>query len=430
MTAAVMRLLTALSLFLLLALGVDDAMLRAQEPDPVDPPEVVEGEIPPGPPCRTCSRRGVKECSGHGRGLLELEQSPTTVQCSFAAECRKCGGALVVDCNRCEHELAEQAAAARRELAQEWLAARKARFDKMVDEPSEVGYLRTPHAELVFSLGPLTVGRSKMGTHELMHLYGQRIEDLRQRFVEVFELREDEFPPEPETPPEANDENTADPRLRIHMFAELKDQNAVAPQVTGIGTRGPSVKLMGTTLVWSMGHDKKLMRGDEDVWRSMVHNLSHLLMSGAEPVAWIGNRAHGWVDEGVAHWFEYHLVDERCANFCFEEVGVAPGSNWKNGEWKLGIRQIAEQGALMSFVDLMDKNSDQLDMIAHAHAFAWVDFLIATQGGRKFADFLQRLKKQEATRDAMQATFGFGPLQFDERFSTWVKETYPLQKGR
>ena len=96
----------------------------------------------------------------------------------------------------------------------------------------------------------------------------------------------------------------------------------------------------------------------------------------------------------------------------------------------LGIRQIAEQGALMSFVDLMDKNSDQLDMIAHAHAFAWVDYLIATQGGRKFADFLQRLKKQEATRDAMQATFGFGPLQFDERFSTWVKETYPLQKGR
>jgi hypothetical protein len=31
------------------------------------------------------------------------------------------------------------------------------------------------------------------------------------------------------------------------------------------------------------------------------------------------------------------------------------------------------------------------------------------------------------TRDAMQAIYGFGPLQFDERFADWVKAHYPLR---
>src|SRR5690606_10087087 len=131
-----------------------------------------------------------------------------------------------------------------------------------------------------------------------------------------------------------------------------------------------------------------------------------------EPTVWIGNRGHGWLDEGVAHWFE-EQVDGRCANFCYEEVGVAPGANWKNGKWRVGIRQQADADRLLRFTELYQKNSDELDFEAHAHAFAWVDFLIATQGGRKFGEFLKRVKGGEASRDAMAAVFGYGPLQFD-----------------
>ena len=363
--------------------------------------------------CERCGSHGEIDCGQHRGELLELERG--VLHCSVAIGCRKCAGALTVDCKECTNPRVEAARAKRSELAAAWLAERRETIAAHCIEPDEVLFLSTAHCELAFTLAATTVGRSKLDPHRLMHLHGQRIEELRAKFLAAFELDEGAFPREAED---------VSPRLFVHMFEDARDQRAISPRVTGIGSRGTGVKLMGATLAYSMVRDPRTMRNDTDVHRNLVHNVTHLLLSSMEPTVWIGNRGHGWLDEGVAHWFE-EQVDGRCANFCYEEVGVAPGANWKNGKWRVGIRQEADANRLLRFTELYQKNSDELDFQAHAHAFAWVDFLIATQGGRKFGEFLKRVKGGEASRDAMTAVFGFGPLAFDEAFESWVEETYP-----
>ncbi|MBK8974468.1 MAG: hypothetical protein IPM29_00935 [Planctomycetes bacterium] len=371
-----------------------------------------------GPACPQCNGRGETDCTRHRD--VDVEREHAVEHCSVATRCRSCAGALTVDCKACRNEVVEAAAAARREAAAAWLAARHAEFDRHLVKAAEVEYLDTPHAQLVFGLDDTRIGRTRIGRHERMHLYGERVEALRVRFMEALELDESAFPP-------ASDD--VDPILHLCLFSDPRDQLAVGPRVTGIGTQGASVKLMGTRMAWSMAQDPRVQRDDTDVYRSMVHNVSHLLLSGMEPVCWIGNRGHGWIDEGVAHWFEYYVVDQTCANFCYEEVALTPGTNYEHGYWRVALRQLVERGGLLKFVDLYQKNSDELDLKANAHAFGWIDFLISTQGGASFARFLRSVKGGAESRDALREVYGFGPLEFDERFATWVRATYPLKRG-
>jgi len=366
--------------------------------------------------CRHCEDRGESECREHPRGLLDLELQVR--RCSVATECRRCAGALVVDCRHCERPEVESSAEARRRLAQQWLAARRETVD-VHTRGEAILHCSTEHVDLVFSLEPMTVGREKLDSHRLMHLYAQRLEELRAEFVATFALEESDFPAQ---------QDGVDPRIHVYMFDDGRDHREIAPRVTGMGSQGVSAKLMGATLAYCMHHDRSAMRDDAAVHRSVVHNVAHLLLSGIHPVVWVGNQGHGWIDEGVAHWFEFR-VDGLCTNFCFEEVGITPGQGFKGGKWRIAIRRLAEAGALRKFTELYQKNSDELDFEAHAHAFAWVDFLISTGGGAKFMDFVRSVKRKTETREALTQVYGFGPLQFDERFEAWVRETYPLREG-
>ncbi|MGA1607850.1 MAG: hypothetical protein ACO4CT_12765, partial [Planctomycetota bacterium] len=344
---------TALALFVLVTLltcALDSA--RAQEAEPS------------APSCKDCGSNGVRACSEHKRDLADLESAVRA--CSVAQSCRRCAGALQVDCKGCLNPRAEEGLRRRAALAAQFVAERRDKVGAHAVEPDEVFYLATEHCDLSFSFAPMTIDRRKVDTHRLMHLYGARIEDLHRRFVEVFGLGAADFP----VP--ADD---VSPRLGVHMFEDARDQRELAPRLTGIGSQGTGVKMMGSFLAYSVWHDPKTLRDDADVHRAIRHNVTHLLLSSLVPTVWIGNRGHGWIDEGVAHFFEID-VDGRCANFCYEEVGVAPGANWKGGRWRVGLRQLVETGQLRRFTELYEKNSDQLDLEAHAHAYGWVDFLI------------------------------------------------------
>jgi hypothetical protein len=155
--------------------------------------------------------------------------------------------------------------------------------------------------------------------------------------------------------------------------------------------------------------------------------VTHLLLSNMSPAYWLGNRKHGWVDEGVAHWFE-DLLTGKCTNYCYEEVGIAVGAGFKNGRWRVPIRKLVDDKKLKPFTDLCQLNTDQLEWQDHGHAFACVDFLLAKYGGAEFTMMVRALKNQKPTRDALQEAFSLPILRFDEEFAEWVKATYPLQE--
>ncbi|MGE0142032.1 MAG: hypothetical protein AB7I19_02700 [Planctomycetota bacterium] len=364
------------------------------------------------PGCTKCQAVGSTECKEH-RGVT-LEQERAVQFCSVAAACRKCSGALDVDCPKCERAELEAALEERRALVARWLEGRRASVDRFCKSKS-LEHLRTPFFDLSFGLAGTTIDKKTVDPHRRMHLYGERLEIVRSRFCEVLGLSAADFPSETE------DSST---RIGVHMFADARDQREMTPRLTGIGVMGNNVKLTGGLPVWVVLEDPRSMPKDVDLHRVVVHNVVHLLISNFTPVKELGLGGDGWVDEGLAHWFEME-IDGRCSAYCVEEATIQPGTNWRNGRYRSGIRQLLETGQIRKFVAIHQKNSEQLELEEHAHAFAFVDFLITTKGGPAMADFVRRLKSGEAQRDALKAAFGITPLTFDDAFHAFVRERYP-----
>lgn len=357
-------------------------------------------------PCRTCDGAGLVPCSKHGK-LLAAEQAPHVLHCSIAAACKACGGALALACRQCRADGAAAELARRQELARQWLQRRRAAVDALVQREPFL-HLATTHADVVSLLQPLTVGTQKLDQHQLLHLYGDRIEALRTTFRDTLQLDDADLPE----------------RLHVLLSDQAKDHAILGPRLTGMGSsHSTGLKLMGPEYVYSMWHDRRSLPDDEAVHRNVVHHVTHLLLSQMPPAQWLGNRKHGWVDEGVAHWFEDKVVG-RCTNFCHEEVGMLPGAGFAGGRWRPAVRKLVDEGKAPSFAALSAQNSDELTFAEHAFAFATVDFLLSMHGGGRFRDFVRLLKGGTATRDALPQVYGLSPLSIDAAFVTWVKANY------
>ncbi len=357
--------------------------------------------------CRACNNHGSFACSKHGK-LFAQEEGPGTKFCSVATECKACGGALAVDCKQCVNPSVESALAERQRLAREWLDKRRKAVDETVGNRTLL-HLETPHVDLVFSIRPLMVGKEKLDTHTLMHLYGERLEAFRTLYQQTLELTDTEMPG----------------RLRVYLFRDQHDHGIVGPRETGFGNAGAvGLKQMGPEFVYSMWQEPRSVPDDEALHRNVVHHVTHLLNSEVLPVMFIGNKGHGWIDEGLAHWFE-DKVTGRCLNYCFEEVLTQPMADWKGGRWRTPVRQLLDAGKLPTFASFASQNTDQLTFEGHAMAFAYVDFLIATKGGAKMRDLLRGVKKGQPSRDVLQAVYGWNPLTIEAPFQQWVKDTYP-----
>jgi hypothetical protein len=363
------------------------------------------------PSCRLCFNRGTQTCSKHGK-LLDVESGPVARMCSVVAECKACSGALAVDCRHCANTAAEAALADRQRLAREWLAARRKQVDAVTARETYL-HLQTPHFDLASTLKPTTVGRDKIDPHARLHLYGERLEQLHAKFLATFELTDADVPD----------------RMLVVLSEEGKDQQLIGPRLTGLGPAAAiGLKLMGPEYVYTVYHDRRSLPDDEALHRAVVHNVVHLLLSQMRTAMWFGNRGHGWLDEGVPHWFEETVVG-KCTNFCFEEILLQAPASFKGGKWRPAVRRIVDEGKATPFAEFASKNSDQLSFVEHALCFAFVDFLLQSQGGAKFRDFLRLVKKETPTRDALQQAFGYTPLTIDEAFRQWVKEHYSLLPG-
>ena len=363
------------------------------------------------PTCKLCVNRGQTPCSKHGK-WLGAEADKAVLACSAVAECKQCQGALAVDCRHCANAPAEAALVERQRLAREWLAGRRKLVDAVTAREPFL-HLQTTHFDVSSTLKPVVLGRDKIDQHGRLHLYGTRLEQLRTKFLATFELVDADVPD----------------RMLVVLSEEQKDQQLLGPRLTGLGPAGAiGLKLMGPEYVYTVFHDRRTMPDDEALHRNVVHNVTHLLLSQMRTAMWLGNHAHGWLDEGIPHWFEETIVG-KCTNFCFEEILLATPASFKGGKWRPAVRKLVDEGKAVPFAAMASKNSDQLSFVEHAFSFAFVDFLLATQGGAKFRDFLRLVKKDTPTREALQSAFGYNPLTIDAPFLAWVKEHYSPLPG-
>jgi hypothetical protein len=364
---------------------------------------------PAAPVCRTCTSTGMVPCSKHGKLLPREQAAVDCLQCSVATECKACAGALAVDCKQCEHAGAAGELQRRQELARQWLGERRQKIDALTSREPFL-HLRSTNFDVVSALKAATVGKDKVDPHVRLHLFAERLEALRVLFVQTFEL-----------PPTDLRE-----RHLVCLSDEAKDHAVLGPQLTGMGTANSvGLKLMGPQYVYSMWQDRRSLPDDEAVHRNVVHHVTHLLLSEMPPGLFLGNKKLGWIDEGVAHWFEDKVVG-KCTNFCFEEVLLLAGAGFQGGKWRPAVRKLVDEGKAPTFASVAVRNTDELTFVEHAFAFAYVDFLLTAHGGAKFRDLVRLCKRDQPLREALNSVYGWSVLSFDEVFLTWVKANYSV----
>lgn len=379
---------------LLLAMPVAlTALAAAYGPQDDDEPYVP-------PKCTECKSTGLHACSEHRPSECELERN--AIYCSHFAGCPECRGAGWVDCEDCEHEESE-AWLAQRLVSQ---AAGEERWTEEIDGKLDFAPLKaeSDHFLVAWEIESMKVDKRRLDQHELAHLHLDRFETLYTDYCEVLHCAENDF----------------SGKTRVFVWALPNDQENGSRVFCGNeGERG--VKLMGPDPVFSVCGSRQYYRGDEELHRSLIHNVTHLLFSSQHPALWIGNRKGGWADEGLAHWFEDRYF-EVCDNYCYQEQNT--NQDFKGGVWRPAVRKMVGKDEFPPVGEMFEQNTDTLTLEQHAVAFSYVDYLLTLDGAEANRMF-RLMRSRTATRDALREVFALSPIEFEEAWSAWVLETYP-----
>ena len=367
--------------------------------------------------CPYCNHVGDKVCKKHSKAKMGWVTDSGSIRCSVVAGCKTCRGTLREDCKHCENQTVEGRNKAKGDEIQAWLAERRTTVDGLIGH--KVLHAESRWFRLTFDLKPMMVGRVRYSTYRLMHLYLKRFEAHRALFQEVLQVPMRDLPD----------------KCDIYMWRDGRDQVFAATKFTGMGSSGVGIKLMGLHSRYTMQCIRRQIRNDEDLHRHMVHNIAHLLVSQMIPHQWIGKLKAGWIDAGIAHYFEFKL-DEKCTTYCWQEV--VKETNFKGGKWLVPVRRKVASRQIPSFAAVSTKNTDQIGPEEHALAFSYVHFLLEGDfendlvkkhggKGRALCVAIRVLKAKRPTRDALSAGYGWNPLVFEEKWKEWVLRTYPVR---
>ncbi|MCB9913763.1 MAG: hypothetical protein H6828_01280 [Planctomycetes bacterium] len=372
-------------------------------------PAAARQDEPPEPTvrCTKCKHVGRLPCGEHPEDECAFEDE--VLFCSVVADCATCGGTGWVDCPKCENPEVEAALKRRREQSAA-AAKRVAWVDETWNDGRErkdvLRKVETEHFVLVWEMEGLKIDKRRCSEHETMHVYAARLERLFADWLSTFGARAAEFSKKSvvlvwQLP---NDQ----------MEASLRFCNNASPR---------GVKLLGSMPRFSVCANKQNFSDDEELHRSLVHNVAHLLLSHQRPSMWIGDKKYGWADEGVSHWFE-DLYWQKCTNYCYQEANT--NVDFKGGRFRVAVRKMVAMDKQPSIGEVFSRTTNDLTLPEHAVAFSYVDYLIHLDG-KKFDALMKRLRAKEETRDALQRVYELNPLQFEEQWKAWVLETYPTR---
>jgi len=380
-----------------LAISLSCALVLSAAPSFADDDE---GEPAP-PACRNCKSTGLVVCDEHRKD--EVAHELGALYCSEFADCEPCGGAGWLDCEECEYAPVE-----------EWLQARLAlqaappeefaEWDQTMQRP--VRKAQSAHMRLVWEIERIKIGRKNHDGHEALHVYLDRMETLFSDYCALLEVGEGEF----------------QKHISIFVWALSIDQE-LASRTFLENQNENGVKMLGATPMFTVCGNRANFRGDEELHRSLVHNVTHLLLSHQAPIGWMGNVRGGWADAGLAHWFEDRYF-ELCDNYCYQEQNS--NVDFRGGVWRPAVRRMVSKDDAPTIATLFTRNTDTLTLEEHAVAFSVIDHLQA-RGGPELNRVLRRLRTRTPTRDALREVYGLSVLELEEEWKQWVLDTYPTR---
>jgi len=327
-------------------------------------------------------------------------------------------------CPRCKSPTLKAAAVAEyealRKANEAWLAeARKVDKTAQSDEP--LVHVRSTHFWIVTDVPKISTDDHKTyKTHEMAHLYVRRMETLYARFQKMFGIDDSE-----------NMRNAHS----IFIFEKQAPAYRVAPVYTGLSIENAvSVKRSGGTNKESVivsWWDKGIYPKDQDMYRHQIHNMIHQLTAIYYDFTWFQpgetglsppwlNDKYGWLDEGLAHWFEIDF-DKKANTYCFREQDSS--SRWGGDDWRANIYKAVSAGDRLAFSDVSAKPSQSLSAKEHQFAWSWVDYLMA-QDTAAMGKALKLCKQQVPSRDILKQAWGINLLTFEDDWAQWVEDHY------
>lgn len=170
------------------------------------------------------------------------------------------------------------------------------------------------------------------------------------------------------------------------------------------------------------------VRHEQHMHNALRHNLAINFLDGYMLYLF---DLPAWLREGYAHYMR--RLNHK--GYSFYDAGEGAAAIDKDlEEWAPAVRKLVKKDDAAGFATLARLN-DYVDLDFESHLVVWskIDFLITTDK-EKFGKFVTMLKVQEsgagmadAQRKAFKEVYGWTMRQADEKWKTWVLETYPLK---
>ncbi len=357
---------------------------------------------PPPQDCRKCEDTGVLPCRRCARDPCTAARP--FAFCSVAAACSDCGGAGAVPCGKCEAESTLDLDARRAEVAA-WSVKIKAVDDFM---QRDLHHVATAHFTLTWDIPRIDLARAAK-PHPAMHVYLDRLADLRADFQDRLG---------------ASDEDFLAP-THVMLWSRKQDQEQASLKYT-LQPSSTESKLMGQEPCVSIFYDKSFLHEEFELHQAVVHQTVHCLLSNVFDGIWVGNIRGGWIDEGLAHWYETELFGG-VRHYCYVESDSL--RRFKFGQWEPSVRAAVDKDENLGLLAVTGRNTVEMTPQERMYAWSFCDYLLRAKPG-SFGPVARALKQKKSLKDALGEGLGVSPFELERNWRTWVHETYSLKKRK
>ena len=359
------------------------------------------------PLCGDCGSTG-RVAHPHGADDLALEKG--SLHCSvFIENDPEAFGLDWMPCPKCRRPSARAKAVeqSEREVAVErsWLEGRRKAVDVIVG--SRVDHLETEHFIIAFDLPSIKVGKKSISRHAAMHLYGQRMEELRDRILGQFGM---------------TDADTNGFKHHLYLFERRKTAGAMAPTVAerALG-KGNKVSLLGPQSHMVSWDNPEIITNDEDRHHFLAHAVSHHIHDAVKGRKdWIFLK-YGWAYEGLAH---YETIRQFGPPICWCTGEGGAFANWGGKTWEANVKKAVMAHRQPVFQEVIRKGAGSLDPMEHQFAWSYIDYLMWLDSKKMHAMLRLMTGPHLETRDVLQQAYGLSVGQFVDGWTEFVLKEY------
>lgn len=271
------------------------------------------------------------------------------------------------------------------------------------------------------------------------HLYAQRSEEAWNRWLEIFQVKESDFPPQGYVWDQKSKYMGVGPYLGqsskyeiLILPSEASLQQYLQSQFGLLMKRTQRWNLPPKdTLSVTIGAGTENLREDEGLHGHLVFNIAINLLDGFKHYSY---DTPIWIREGLAHFMERE-VTQRFNSFNSSEGGVAEIT--RKTRWEAEVRKLLAATKLPRMAEVMSmREYSDLTLPRHYAVWSMTDFLIRTKPAEyaRFNDALHGIMGADGFpdstnlidvhRDKFREIFGLSYADFDRVWMEWIALTY------